>query len=99
MFTPLVAVANILSKNSVKPSVGAGLALTALTDGVTIAVEDETGGADGAGGAADDDPWDPLEVRHAWYCCSRAFIDVAEWACGCDEVTAAVWRSIARRAL
>eukprot|EP00966_Prymnesium_polylepis_P306525 7083154-Prymnesium_polylepis.1 len=78
MFTPLVAVANILSKNSAKSSVGAELALTALTEGATIAVEDETCGADGA---ADDDPWDPLEVRHAWYCCTRAFIEVAEWAC------------------
>ena len=65
MFTPLVAVANILSKNSAKSSVGAELALTALTDGVIMAVEDEAGGACGA---ADDDPWDALEVRHAWYC-------------------------------
>ena len=48
MFTPLVAVANTLSKNSLKSSVGAELALTALIDGVTIAVEDETGGAGGA---------------------------------------------------
>ena len=79
MFTPLVAVANTLSKNSLKSSVGAELALTALIDCVTIAVEDETGGA---GGAVDDDPWDALEVRHAWYCCTKAFIEVAEWACG-----------------